>query len=511
MRFTEYLAENYRECLNTLNETQDQLDISILAADKYITSDSRLKYVLDTPCTIEAKTDGIKLTVLKIADTGSIDDYIFAYKNSILYAKEFDYQTKTAIKHDSIGNSQFKLVFEHFEKLGKNSIPVNTELQIEYLMSKPTLSSNYTHKHGMVLIGYSKSTYTADFGILKTHNSGMFTEKRDEYAKELKINTPLKIFDGVLSNFERGIIAKDLKSIFVQYKNSLNLDNINDYWTKIKEMLLKIPSVFGGTEEGIVIKYPGMLLKVQQVYQVDQNARAKIKQKYRADSQDTEDEYWKNVRRTALELVAAIKVTNIAQGLEDAALRLKRLKLDFTHPKKCTAVIKDDIQGNVKSLIIKSMKGNNGCLVLGKFRVFTLGHYKLIKAALKKFDRVAVCLVTSKDTAGTEQLRLKMLQAVSETFGDKVQIIEHSSGNLFSIFKKCPFNINGVYAGTDRVQSYQKMLKDNLGMHVCEVQRNDEDISATKVIANIHDEKFFKKNTPKEIHEFYDELVKIYG
>ena len=37
------------------------------------------------------------------------------------------------------------------------------------------------------------------------------------------------------------------------------------------------------------------------------------------------------------------------------------------------------------------------------------------------------------------------------------------------------------------------------------------DISATKIITNINDEKYFKENTPKEIHSLYKELVKVYS
>ena len=44
-----------------------------------------------------------------------------------------------------------------------------------------------------------------------------------------------------------------------------------------------------------------------------------------------------------------------------------------------------------------------------------------------------------------------------------------------------------------------------------EIKRTDEDISATKIITNIDNEKYFKENTPKEIHSLYRELVKAYS
>lgn len=513
--FLSFLENN--GALNTvLNETKDQLDISILSADKYFTSEKKIQELLDSHCTIEAKTDGVKLTVLKVADKGNLNDYIFAYKNSILYPEEYDYQTVVASKTQSIGSSQFKLVFRHFAKLEKNTIPVGTELQIEYLMNKPTLSSKYKHPHGMVLIGYSKSTYTVEFGKLKTHNTGMNTEKRDIYAKMLKINVPLKIFDGILgasNTFERGIISKDLASIYAQSKNAIHWENIQDTWNNIKQMLLSVPSAFGGTEEGVVIKYNGILLKVQQVYQVDQTARAKIKAQYREDDKDKENNYWNNVNLSALKLVQGInaKESNINQALQDMAMRLKRLKLDFTHSKKSDVVIKDDIQVNAKNLLLKGLKGNNGCLILGKFRVLTSGHAKLIKTALKQFDRVCICLVSSKDTKETYDLRLNMMQKFTEQFGNKVEIISYSTGNILGILRNVPFNVNGVYAGTDRVSEYQRQLSSMIGMQVHEIPRSDFDISASKVIENIQNEKYFIENTPREIWKMYPEILKTYS
>lgn len=504
----------FLESKGALNETKDQLDISILSADKYLTSDKKLQELLDSPCVIEAKTDGVKLTVLKVNDKGNLNDYIFAYKNSILYPEEFDYQTITATKMQSIGSSQFKLVFRHFAKLEKNTIPVGTELQVEYLMNKPTLSSKYKHPHGMVLIGYSKSTYTAEFGKLKTKNSGMHTEKRDQYAKMLKINVPLKIFEGILgapNTFERGIISKDLAGIYSQSKNAMHWENIQDTWNNIKQMLLSIPSAFGGTEEGVVIKYNNMLLKVQQSYQVDQTARAKIKAQFREDDKDKENLYWKNVNLCSLKLVQGVKVSNINQALQDLALRLKRLKLDFGHSKKSDVNIKDDIQLSAKNLLLRGMKGNNGCLILGKFRVLTSGHAKLIKTALKQFDRVCVCLVSSKDTKETFDLRLKMMKNFTEQFGNKVEIISYNTGNILGILRSVPFNVNGVYAGSDRVADYQRQLSSMFGMNVHEIPRNDADISATKVIENIQNEDYFQKNTPREIWKMYPEILKTYS
>ena len=494
----------------------DRLDISILAANKFLNSSKKLEWFFNTPVEIEAKTDGVKVTAIKIADSGDLTDWIIAYKGHILYSEEFNYNSDDNIKKSSIGSSQFKIVLDHFKSLGKTSIPVGTELQLEYLMRKPTLSSNYERPHGIVLIGYSKSTYTAEFGILKTKNSGMNTAKRDIFAKELKLNVPLKIFDGVMSSkeeFERGILAKDLKIAFNKFKEFFDFSDYTDTYNRLSSLLLGIPSVFGGKEEGVVLKFSdGKILKIQQDYQVDQVKRAEIKNKWKESDESSENQYWENVKGSAYDIFYKIdKKKSLSDMLSQMSSLLKRYELNYTHSKKNETIIKDDIELNVKTLILKSLKGNNGCLVLGKFRVLTKAHFNLIKLATKEFDKVLVCLVSSKDTAKTEDLRLRMLESALKQFGNKVQIVKSSNGNLLRIISNSDFNINAVYAGSDRVSDYEKQLKNVLGMKVKELVRTDEDISATKVIANINNEKYFKQNTPKEIHFLYSDILKEYS
>ena len=110
-----------------LFEAKGMVDISILAADKALNNKEKIEKFLTTQCTIEAKTDGVKLTVIKQANNGDINDWVFAYKGNVLYTDEYGYQTDSAAKTKSIGSSQFKLPMKHFAKIGKNSIPVGTE------------------------------------------------------------------------------------------------------------------------------------------------------------------------------------------------------------------------------------------------------------------------------------------------------------------------------------------------------------------------------------------------
>ena len=488
----------------------DMLDISIQSADKFLSSASKIDEFLSSRVTVEEKLDGVKITIVKKENNGDINDYIFSYKENIIYSTEFDYQPNTKIKKESIGNSQFKLIFDHFKKLPKNSIPVNTELFVEFLMNKPTLSSNYTAKHKMVLIGYSKSNYTDTFGKLKTVNTGMQTKLREQYAKELKIDVPPVLFKGVFGApnlFEQGILNDKLKAEFNVRKASMHWENPENLVQDIKSLFLFLESKYGGTPEGIVLSYSDKILKFQQSYQTDQLARLKIKSNYIDNDKEKENQYWSNVQGAAQGIINTIKVgKNLEDILAELSLIMKKIPLNFSHSKKTEAQIKDDIQGSAKILILKKMKGNNNCLYIGKFRILTKAHYDIIKKGQRLFDNIVVALVTSKDTIETQKLRRKML----ELSFPGLEIIENPSGNIGTLLKKSPFNVNAILAGSDRVRGYQDQIKGQLGLYVKEIPRTGDDISASKIIEKIDDEDYFKKNTPKEIHSLYENLKEIY-
>jgi len=502
-----------------LNEAKDQLDISIISADKWLTSEKKKIELLNTPVVVEQKSDGVKLTLIYKDTTGDYTkDWIVSYKGEIQYSSEFNFLSDNAIKKSSIANAQFKLVFDHLKKITPTlkGIKKDTEFFVEYLMTKPTLSSNYKRKHGMVLIASSKTTYIEKMGKLKSNPIEFDTKSRDKYAKILKLNVPSVLFKGVMNseqNFKNGIKNKKLNSIFTSNK-SINWNDNDNIIMNIKEMFLEVESFFGGIEEGVVISYQdgSRILKFQQSYQVNQEARAKIKMKYKEDNPDNEQNYWNNVRLTALNIInrvtknRKITIQDFPDVLSSVGKELKSEKLTFSHSKKNKFQIMDDIQGNLKFILRKNLKDNNNFLFLGKFRVLTKAHYDIIKEGLRKYDNGVVCVVTSKDTKFSKDLRNEM---VRKAFPN-IEIVNHSTGNLFSIMNKASSNINVVLAGSDRVQSYKEMLKFNPDLSVQETKRTDSDISATKVIANIDDEQYFKENTPKEIHSMYDEIRKTY-
>jgi len=494
----------------------EMLDISIVAAKKYLTSDAKLQKFFETSVRVEHKTDGVKVNVIKTNNPEQ--PWVFAYKGSIIYNGEFEYASKAALKKSSISNSQFQIILDHFKMLPSSAVDIikpNTELFIEFLMKKPTLSSNYKRSHGMVLIAYSPTTWSEKFGRLISKPKDFITEDRDEKAKILKLDVPQLLFEGVMGSkkmFENGIKNNTLKDLFNTDANSFAWADYDILLGQIQHLFLTVESKYGGVEEGVVIKYldsSGTLLKFQQEYQVDQVARAAIKDKYRGTPEE-EDLYYKQVRLIALDIINHMEINKDLPGmLSEFSKRLKLQRIDIEHNVKVKVNIQDDIFNTGKMVITKKMKGNNGALYLGKFRVLTSAHYKIIKDAFAVYDHVVVALVSSPETKDTRELRERMLL----TAFPKLEIINSQNGNLFTIMNKASSNINVILAGSDRVSGYTKMLEKNPDIRVREIKRTDEDTSASKVVQALKDDNInkFKEMTPKEIWPFYDELRRVYA
>lgn len=151
-------------------------------------------------------------------------------------------------------------------------------------------------------------------------------------------------------------------------------------------------------------------------------------------------------------------------------------------------------------------------VIIGKFRILTKAHTQLVTDAINQFGKATIIMVTGKDTASTQQLRYKALQAA---FGKNrnVEIVQAKGAYLPDILPGCSFNPVALFCGTDRVKSYEGMLKRGGLEHIkiIETKRGDEDISATKVITNLNDQTFFEKNTPVAIHSMYNEYLQNYS
>ena len=503
-KFTSNSFNSFNSFNKLLEKLKTRLDISILSADKYLNSINKIKEFLNSEVKIEQKTDGVKVTVLR-----ANNNWVISYKGNIIYDTEFNHLNDSDIKKYSIGSSQFKFVIDHFKKFNKK-IEDGTELFIEFLMNKPTLSSNYSKKHSLVLIGYTKSKYKIKNGRLITQ-PGDFLPDRDKIAKEFNLDIPVVLFKGILGNKKFYLNSNPkLKKLFLKRENSFHWNNPKILITEIKQLFLDIESKYGGKEEGVVIipknnNFP--VLKWQQDYQLDQEKRRKIKMQYIDDNPEKEADYWKEVRIYAKQIIQGIDTNQDFRNiLKIISEKLKKLNINLSHSKKNNINILDDIQLTAKMMISKKLKGNNGALIIGKFRILTNAHYKIIQDALKKYDFVYIALTINKDTKETFELRKEMLQKCFTN----INIIQVHTGNIITILNRIQDNINVVIAGSDRVEGYKKQLLKIPDIKIQEIKRNDNDISATKIITNINNKKYFIQNTPKCIHNYYNKLKEIY-
>jgi phosphopantetheine adenylyltransferase len=172
--------------------------------------------------------------------------------------------------------------------------------------------------------------------------------------------------------------------------------------------------------------------------------------------------------------------------------------------------IRDDLYLTTKLKLMRELPENNNALYIGKFRIPTKAHIKLIEDSLKKFNKVVICIVKAKKDK-KESLSFELQKEIFKSlFGDRVEIITHSSGNLISIINKSPIMIKYVICGKDREKSYEKQLEKLQNVKLIVYPRTD-DISATNLIKYLKecDLQNAKKLMDKRVYnKFIDKILK---
>ena len=241
---------------------------------------------------------------------------------------------------------------------------------------------------------------------------------------------------------------------------------------QLQELFLNVESKYGGKEEGVVIKYNDKILKVQQVYQLDQEARAKIKEKFTLDFDD-EIEYKKNVKNAALKIIKNINSGSLNERLKELSKAIKKFNPDFKNAKKNVVQICDDIQEVAKKLIIKSLEGNNGCLIPGRFLNITDYHKSIIKEALKNYDFVVLGVLNPKG----DDFSLKE-KNIKDLFKD-IKIFKFTSASLITMLNKISLdlNINCVLCSKENFNDFKKVTDKIPGIETKEFsEKIPEDI-----------------------------------
>jgi len=355
------------------------------------------------------------------------------------------------------------------------------------------------------------------------HDGMIYVVSRSqEYRCDGKRITICTIDEDYIGEFGRGVLTDGngdlsedddgMSDDSIKYPKLPKDDDYEGYFKFLTNKLIEVESEFGNEVEGYVFfgceKCP---IKVQKSNQLDKEARMNLKKQFKDDNLFNESLYWTKVKEVAKNVISKLKNKTIEGKLSEASKIIRDYKNLPVHPKKSPEIVKDDIILTLKLDIIREL-AEKYSLVQGKFRIFTKKHKELIEKALKENDGVVIAIINNRKTPkAIKELKRKVIEKCfsKEIVKGKVDVIEASTGNLNTILNKTVNIVDKLYTGTDRVKEYQEYIeKANREINVIELARDDSSISATKIINNIEDKKYFQENTSKCTWEFYNDYLK---
>ena len=498
------------------------MDISIKSWYKVLKTEEDFKKFFQNNLIVTEKIDGCKIQLFLRKDASNdkpVDkNWIVSYKGNVIYSTEFDHNTPEESKQ-SIGSSQYRFIFDVLEKINVDDIPKGYEYFCEYILDKPTLMSQYKNKYVLILLSYGPANCEVKNGIMKCDNINFSFdyEERKKLAEKMGIYYPPEIAKGILYPTEKFFencnnrVNKELTKYIGTLKEAESSYEL--YFKTLNNLLINVESEFGNEVEGYV--YDGCEkcpIKVQKPTQLDKEERAKLKAQYKEDNLLLEAQYWAKVKKTALDILKKLKNKTIEGKLAEAARIVKKLDVENWHSKKNAPTIKDDIMLTLKLEIIKEL-ADKYALVIGKFRVFTKAHKQMIDKALKENDGVVIAIISSRKVPkAVRELKRKVIENcyAKEIIKGKVEIVEANTGNINTILNKTVNIVTKLYAGSDRIKTYQEFInKSGRDIKVIELPRDDSGISATKIIQNLDDVDYFRQNTPKCVWRFYKNYLKL--
>lgn len=519
------------------------LDISIENVTKVLTSTTKVEKFLTTESVVEEKVDGTKLTLLRNNKAYDPNDFagnfILAYKGTIIYEEDNIAILEKNAKRRSIGNAQYMLIYEHLKNshYRLNKIPKNTELFMEFVMEKPTLTRDYEVKHRAVLIGYSKSSFYEEGGKLYTEPGEMQTAKVEEYARLLRVDAPRVIIKGKMFPYDTlalsacdplffELLLKNQNRFFEEDGTQLSVDQ---YYESLIDLFLELKSRYGGLIEGVIVKQGETLLKILQPDQHDKEVRKRKKERYQM-STEREAMYFmgmKSLAREWLDNAYDSEIVFLKNGMMKHPQSFKdRLKtLSYTayqtpsvigyfphHDKKSLFQKQEDFHYLLKYLFLKDLTVNNNAIFIGRMQPPSKMHIQIIRQGLQNYHRVVVAIVKGKKSAHdlnpfSFETQEEMIRAAFP--GEKnIDIIQVSTGNLFTAMQKSKRNVNAVLCGEDRKEGYIAQLSQNPEIRVVTFNREKDSVSGTKLREALKndDKQTFEKNIDKNLTKFYDKL-----
>ena len=150
-------------------------------------------------------------------------------------------------------------------------------------------------------------------------------------------------------------------------------------------------------------------------------------------------------------------------GMQDsfsALMRLASSKVNSykfpkkMHTKKNDHLVREDLHTTLKIVYEKTKNGWAG--VIGKFRIVTKEHVKMIEYALDKYKGASVMIVSGKRNDGLIQENIKIMKKIFE--GKPVEFFAAPTGNAITLERKTRNPIVAYVCGPDREKDYQSQL-----------------------------------------------------
>lgn len=269
---------------------------------------------------IYEKYDGVKISV--VVDDGKI---IPSYKGFKIFSFEND-QTDIV---NSYGYTQFAKLWEIFESDQFKEVIrcfdhyTYTELIFEYIIRKPTLTTDYEDYHKLFLIGgRSINGYSDENGIVSIDTDSLFEP----------------VFDST--------------SFCPYYLGEFN----PIYADTLKTIGFNIDSSLGGKAEGIVFysNYNDMVYRIVDPAKRTKEYRRERAAKYYFSDKNDQEEYNRLIKEDAMCVINSTEITNFEDTLWAAYQTLQQINFEYycrTESKK-EVNIRDDVYLEIRKYLI---------------------------------------------------------------------------------------------------------------------------------------------------------------
>ena len=427
------------------------LDISIESLEKATKSATSAAEFIKKRLKVVEKIDGTKLTLIRNSVEFDPKDYtknwIVSYKGNVIYPGEIDGLTgrDDEIRRESLGVSQYKFVFDHLRKVHAETaeIPLDTEFFVEFVQHKPTITRDYSERHGMFLVGFGPTEYVESRGQLYASSSFVKDPSRLElYRTILQLRSFPTLFDGSLSSIESifsdaAFIDPLLRSSFKKVFCNVDFSDAHAVIAAAAAGFRNMESHLGGPSEGVVISTHGPHQRLYKVLAMDQHDKIVRDQKKRRfkGTDDQEKAYWEEINALVDEILDDVLSVSVAsqnemmRRLSDKAYSLSSGEFLAYHPVKTLLNRQEDVMLTAKTRIfVLGHRHKSIAVIPMAAKPFHSGHEALLDAAVADGNElVIVYLSTSgRDEISSSEMvsiwRDNYLPKIQERYGDRVLI-----------------------------------------------------------------------------------------